>query len=154
MLLRASGGNTGDTFDAVAAVRGDAEATGVPHASQLCQLVDAAMSRDAEALVAARDALSAAMSAEAVAETAAVIGTFEMMTRVADATGIALDPQVDSMTAELRSRAGIADFGSARNNPSSPWRRAAGRIAEPLSPVFIKLLGVANRLRGAAAPKA
>lgn len=87
----------------------------VPAGAELLALVDAALSATPRtALPAARDALAAAAGPEAVGEAAAVIGNFEMMTRVADGTGARFpDGALDGL-ADLREQFGLDGFESAR----------------------------------------
>ena len=69
--------------------------------------VDAVYSRDVAAIVEARDAIVAACGADAMVDAAAVVGNFEMMTRIADATGTPLDDYSVEPSADLRSTLGI-----------------------------------------------
>ena len=68
---------------------------GVPHADALIALADAATLPDGAegegARARARARLSAAMGPRAMVDAAAVAANFEMMTRLADATGALLD---------------------------------------------------------------
>ena len=50
-------------------------------------------------------------------DAAAVIGDFQFAVRIADATGIPLDPPVQVMSADLRGDLGINDFTAAANTP-------------------------------------
>ncbi|MFM9132721.1 MAG: hypothetical protein ACKORY_08425 [Actinomycetota bacterium] len=65
---------------------------GVPHARELDEFAQAAVSpsTDAVALSAARDRLTEAMGGAAMVDAAAVVANFEMMTRLAECTGAVL----------------------------------------------------------------
>jgi alkylhydroperoxidase family enzyme len=83
----------------LAALRGEARATGVAHDRVLLAYTDAVMAGDAEAIASTRDAVEAALGLQGVVDTAAVIAMFNVVDRVADATGIPID---DNMTREMR----------------------------------------------------
>jgi hypothetical protein len=100
-LLRASGQPTERTFD-LRGVFDDASGVGVDHAIELIRFADAAVIRDAEATRRARKAVIAAMGEAAMIDAAAVIGGFDGITRVTDATGLPIEPQKAELTADLR----------------------------------------------------
>lgn len=108
----------------------------------LLAFADAAVAGDEATLAAARQALLDAMGAEALVDTAAVVGNFERMTRIADSTGIPLDSPVTAMTQDIRGELGIDDFGSSRNTPPlSAVGRFLGRALRPLALRVMPLLG-------------
>jgi hypothetical protein len=92
----------------------------VPHADALIALADAATLPDGAegegARARARARLSAAMGPRAMVDAAAVAANFEMMTRLADATGALLD-RADR--AEAGALAGADGFAS-RRDPDRP----------------------------------
>lgn len=111
-MLRASSKPLGQRIDAAAAVRG--EAAGVAHGALLVGFVDAATSGDSDQAAAARAELAAAAGAQAVVDAAAVLANFEMMTRVADATGaVQLPVRLETLAAE-REALGLDRFQSSR----------------------------------------
>ena len=59
-------------------------------------------------IAAARDAVAAALGEAAVVDAAAVIGNFNMMNRLADATGVPVSAERMAATTGLRAAAGIA----------------------------------------------
>ena len=61
--------------------------SGIPGGRELLRLVDATLARS-EPLPPVQDAVLETLGAEALVDAAAVLGNFEMMNRVADATGI------------------------------------------------------------------
>ena len=64
---------------------------GVAHGARLLAFTDAVMGADDGALARARRALRAVLSGEAFVDTCAVVGAFNVVDRIADATGIPLD---------------------------------------------------------------
>jgi hypothetical protein len=58
--------------------------------------------------------LLAKIGAEATADAAAVIGGFDAITRVADGSGIPLEPPKAEATAEWRGRLGIDSYWTAK----------------------------------------
>jgi hypothetical protein len=100
----------------VAAVNGAGDSDGgVTHGGRLLALVEAIMrgeSGDTE-----RDRLRAVLSSEAFVDVAAVIGSFNVVDRIADATGIPLDAAMDAMSRDVRDELGLARFASAANTP-------------------------------------
>ena len=85
---------------------------GVAHAGRLIALVDATIARDRAAAATARAGLVAAMGEAAMIDAAGVIGGFEGITRVADATGIPLEPAKAEMSAGWRETLGIDRFAA------------------------------------------
>jgi hypothetical protein len=77
------------------------------------------MSRDAAATETTRTALEAALGAEGVVDTAAVITMFNVVDRIADATGIPID---EGFTRDLRYQIG-SELGMDHLTPE----RRAGR---------------------------
>jgi hypothetical protein len=100
LLLRESGEQTGSIE--VAAVTDSRLASGLRNGAHLTQLVGACVSGDQVALAAACEAAEAAMGAVAVRDVLIVAAGFNGITRVADATGIPLDPSTADATRELR----------------------------------------------------
>ncbi len=64
-----------------------------------------------------RAALRAVLSPEAFVDAAAVIAAFNVVDRIADATGIPLDEMMRATSADLRAQLGLSRFGSAANTP-------------------------------------
>lgn len=84
--------------------------TGVPHADVLLPFVDASLGGDDNARSAARLAVVQALGPVAMVDAAAVIGGFDGITKVADATGIPLDARVAGPSASWRAALGIDAF--------------------------------------------
>jgi len=120
MLLSVSGEKNGLTVDLDVAV--DASRTGdagVPHGAELLAFASAA-NRRADDLPAARAALEAKVGSEGLLEAAATVAIFNGLVRVADGTGIQLDPSMLTSTAETRAALGIDLFGGAANSEGAP----------------------------------
>jgi hypothetical protein len=112
---------------------------------------EAALGRDAAALLQARSALAARVGNAGVVDAAAVVATFEMMDRIADATGVPLDTPVVAATARLRRDLGVERFASAANTPRpGVAARLFGPLLERIVPRLLPRL--ARRLRGREAP--
>jgi hypothetical protein len=97
---------------------------------------------DEASRAAARQGLLDALGPEALVDAAAVVGNFERMTRIADATGIPLDPPVAALTQDIRVDLGLDDFGSARNTPPlGAAGRVLGRALRPVALHLFRVLG-------------
>ena len=89
---------------------------GVPHARVLLAFADAAIAgADHTAIAAKRAAVIAAMGQAAMIDAAAVIGGFDGITRIADATGIPLEPAKAEESADWRASLGIDRFVAAKS---------------------------------------
>ena len=111
-LLRASGQH--DKRDYTLHGVMDGAGTGVPADDMLLRFVDAALARDDAALTQARAAVHASLGPEALTDAAAVIGGFDGITRIADATGIPLEPAKAEQTADFFETLGIGVFRQAK----------------------------------------
>lgn len=85
----------------------------VPHGKTLARFAEAVISGSDEELADARAAVIAAVGADGFVDAAAVVGNFERMVRVADATGIPLDAMATDATTDLRENLGLNSFGMA-----------------------------------------
>jgi len=175
VLLRASGTISGREHDLRAIMDPEAAAaSGIEHAGELLRFVDAAIgvgsvagsaidsgsesqsesqsepqSRAELEIEAAREALRAAVGPAGLVDAAAVLGNFERMTRIADATGIPLDPPTDMMSTDLRGALGLDRFASAAHTPDSGPIRSL--LADLLRPIGAALLRLARRRRARSA---
>jgi hypothetical protein len=147
-----SGETTGHDYGLEAIVDGKAaHASGVEHAEELVALAEAMVGSDDAALASARQVLQDAMGAEALVDAAAVASNFERMVRIADATGIPLDPPVNAMTADIQEELGLTAFGAKSQTPdASRLARAAGPLLRRMAPRLMRALGPRlQRLTGA-----
>jgi alkylhydroperoxidase family enzyme len=117
-MLRASSEVNGVAVD-LAAVNGTASDGGVAHGTRLVAFTDAVMRGDEAAVVRERAALRAVLSPEQFVDVAAVIGAFNVVDRIADATGIPLDAIMVTMSTAVRRELNLTRFASAANTPAA-----------------------------------
>ena len=108
MFLRVSNEPTGDELSYGAITAGaEAGETGIANGDLLIELADAVLDRDDARLAAVRDAVAQALGPEALVDASGVIGAFNGIDRIADATGIPLEDTKAELTAEIRAEIGI-----------------------------------------------
>ena len=90
-------------------MRGD-PGSDVPHGGALLAFADAALGRDPRTLARAREAVRQAVGEAGLNDAAAVIGGFDGITRIADATGIPLEPEKAAQTADFFGALDIGRF--------------------------------------------
>jgi hypothetical protein len=73
------------------------------------------MSGDASAITRERVAVRGVLSPEGFVDVAAIIAAFNVVDRIADATGIPLDPIMVAMSDEVRATLDLGRFASAAN---------------------------------------
>lgn len=114
MLLGLSG--TGNGAEVTVDPVGGSEAGdgGVVHGALLARFAEAVCGSDEAALVGARSEVVDALGPEGLVDAAAVCANFQMMVRVADATGTPIDEGSIDMSAELRRDLGLDRYISAR----------------------------------------
>ena len=113
MLLRASGTTHDRAYDLGAltgAVEGD---SGVPHGRLLVAFAEAVLGDDDVALTRTRGALHAALGPAGLVDAAGVIGLFNAIDRVADATGLPLEPEKAAASADFRTALDLDRFAVA-----------------------------------------
>lgn len=129
MLLSVSGQKAGLDVDLDVAVDPSASGdAGVPDGAEILAFASAA-NRRADTLESARQALLRAVGADGLLEAAATVAIFNGLVRVADGTGIQLDPSMMTSTAETREALGIDTFAGAANSvgaPTTPRFEASG----------------------------
>jgi len=154
-MLRASVETDGAEADYRGIADGEsAEASTVPAAGALVGLVEAALSADGGDGEQARERVRRELGSEALVDAAAVIGNFERMTRIADATGIPLDAPVNVATEALRAELGIDEYRSAANTKSvKGWQRLAGRALEPVARIGLRWAGRRARSKAGIRPE-
>jgi hypothetical protein len=113
-LLRASGRHAGRDFNLDAVMSGDPDSD-VPHGGTLLAFADAVLGNDETTLANAREALRGVVGEAGLSDAAAVIGGFDGIARIADATGIPLEPEKAEMTADFF---GALDIGRFRREKS------------------------------------
>jgi len=88
--------------------------TRVPHGRILIEFAEAVVGADDTRLGRARDAVATAMGVTALVDAAGIVGFFNAIDRVADATGTPLDAHVLADTASMRKELGIDAFAAAK----------------------------------------
>ena len=114
-LLRASSRHKGEEYDLTAVLGSTAEGDGVPHGALLVEFAEAVLDGGDARLSKARAALLDTLGSNALVDAAAVVGFFNAIDRVADATGIPLDPERVPQTADFRAALGLDAFAQARS---------------------------------------
>jgi len=117
MALRGSAQKGGKEIKLEAVMGQEADDCGIDNARALIAFVETFINRDAAALAQARTVLVGEMGSDAMIDAAAVAANFQRMVRIADATGIPIDPQVSQMTRDIQQQLGLRRFPSARNTP-------------------------------------
>jgi len=84
--------------------------SGVPDGRLLISFAEAVLGEDEEALAGARAALSKAIGPAGLADAAGVVGLFNAIDRVADATGIPLEAEKAEASADFRAALGVDRF--------------------------------------------
>jgi hypothetical protein len=98
------------------AVNGGADSDGgVAHGERLVAFTEAVMGTDADAIERERTALREVLTPEAFVDTCATIGSFNVVDRIADATGIPLDGGLAMISGEVREELDLARFASSAN---------------------------------------
>lgn len=92
-----------------------AEGGGVPHGDRLIEFAEAVLADNDEQLLRVRSVLRGSLGDAALVDAAAVVGFFNAIDRVADATGIPLDPERVPQTADFRAALGLDAFAQARS---------------------------------------
>ncbi len=120
MMLRASVEMTGGELD-INAVTGDATTVrnNIAFGDTLLAFTEAAVGEDEDALVKARSMVIKEMGAEAIIDAAALVGNFQRMVRIANATGIPLDKPMVMISEDLQKQLGLKRFNSAASTPST-----------------------------------
>ena len=130
----------GDPID-IRAVTGESDAyadgSGVPHAGALLAFTDSVVKRDAARLAADRDVVREAVGPGGLVDTAATVGSFQRMTRIADATGIPVDAPVNILSAEIQDELNLRRFSSA--SVTSKPNALAASLARRARPLLFRL---------------
>ena len=118
----------------------DGKGTGIDGGDTLLAFVDAAKGRDADDLARARAAVAKKFGAEALVDTACVIGNFERMNRIADGTGIPIEAPLAALTSDIREELHLDSFGSASaSGPIGGGTKLAGSVLRKLVPLALRL---------------
>jgi len=101
-LLRESGHATGDEYELSAIIDQQIADSRVAHGAALVAFVDAVLAGDAQELKRARDAVHNAVGSAAFVDVCATIASFNAVVKIADGSGIPLEPAKAERTHELR----------------------------------------------------
>jgi hypothetical protein len=85
----------------------------VPHGDLLAAFAEAVLGEDDNALSRARTALATALGPRGLVDAAGVVGLFKTIDRVADATGIPLEPEKAAASADFRAALDVDRFAGA-----------------------------------------
>ena len=99
------------------------EIVGITHSAALIGFCDAIMAGDASALASARELPVHEMGPDAMVDTAGIASNFQRMNRMADGTGMSLEPighkKACAIRESLNEQPGINQYRSAMNTNSS-----------------------------------
>jgi len=102
-------------------VNGEASSNvGVAHATELLAFTEAVMRGDYASVARTRAALRAVLSPEASVAVASIIAAFNVVDRVADATGIPLGSMRLGMSGDVRDELKLERFASSANSRATP----------------------------------
>ena len=110
---------SGTTVDLTAVNGGVESDAGVAHGARLIAFTEAVMGNDDAALARERAAVRAVLTPEMFVDVAGIIAAFNVVDRIADATGIPLDAMMDAMSADFRAELNLGRFASAANTPGT-----------------------------------
>lgn len=97
-------------MDLGAALAGDGANAGVPLAAELLEFGEAMLDDDRDRQARARAAVYGALGATGLVDAAAIVASFNAVVKIADATGIPLEPEKAAATEELRAALGLERF--------------------------------------------
>ena len=142
-----SGQQTGSELDLRAVVDPTkAKDSGVAHAEALIEFSDALVGDDDAALERARARVAHELGPAALVDVAGVASNFERMVRIADSTGIPLDPPLNTMSQDVRHDLELTRYASAANTEQPSWLvRLAGPVVRPLVLRGMQLLSKRGR---------
>jgi len=110
LLLRASGLTHNTDYDLAAVTGAGFGDTGVPHGRLLVEFAEAVLGEDDATLSRSRAGLTTAFGAASLVDAAGVVGLFNAIDRVADATGIPLEAEKAEASADFRAALGLDRF--------------------------------------------
>jgi alkylhydroperoxidase family enzyme len=113
LLLRASGLAQNRDYDLAAVTEAGHGDAGVPHGRLLVEFAEAVLGEDDAALSRARVELTSALGSAGLVDAAGVVGLFNAIDRVADATGIPLEAEKAEASGNLLAALGLDRFSVA-----------------------------------------
>lgn len=110
-MLRASIADTNADLSVV--IEGaDRDDGAVPNAQLLLRYAEAVIARDGDRIEEGIQGILSVLGEEALVDAAAVCAQFNAITRVADATGVQLDPALERNSAGIRDQLGLNAFNT------------------------------------------
>ena len=138
-MLSMSARTYGDDVDLNGIVAGDHIDTGIPGGKELLAFAEISLGDDAAAIAGARQQVLEELGEPAMVDAACIIANFQRMVRIADGTGIPLDPRMAAITAGLRSDLGINGYSAATLTPEPGWAaRMRARLLWPFMPALLR----------------
>jgi len=120
MMLSLSMQTKGEAVDLTGLIQGAGMVDDkVPHGNVLARFAEAVIVGDHSELADARSVIIDAVGGDGLVDAAGVVGHFERMVRVADATGIPLDEATAEATVEIRQSLGINAYRMAARTPGA-----------------------------------
>ena len=110
MLLRGSGEHSATAVELTGVIPALGAVAGVAGEGCLNELADAFYAGDLERAERAREGVVTTLGSEALVDAAGIIGMFDAVVRVADATGIPLEDYKVEASEDFRAVLGISDF--------------------------------------------
>jgi hypothetical protein len=143
-----SGESQSEQYD-LAALTDRSLDSGVPHGDLLLRFTDACLGGDEAELSNVRAEVYSELGNDGLVESACIVGTFNQMVRIADASGIPLDAPLDMATAGFRGEIGLEDYGSAVNTPKAGVvkKAMAGAVDAVPGPIRSTLFKTFAKLR-------
>jgi hypothetical protein len=118
----------------------DGKGAGFDGGDTLLAFVDAAKGSDPDELTRSRAAVAEKFGAEGLVDAACVIGNFERMNRIADGTGIPVEPPVAALSSDLREELNLGSFGSASYSAApGAGTKFAGSVLRKLVPLALRM---------------
>lgn len=111
----------------------------------LLNLVDAVMGEDKHLVSSAREKLELEHGSSALVDVAALIGSFQRMNRIANATGIELDKEVDLLSLQAQSQLALDKYAQATETTAGG--KALGWLVAKVRPMLFKMAGKKARDR-------
>ncbi|WP_445366241.1 alkylhydroperoxidase-related (seleno)protein [Microbulbifer sp. ANSA001] len=113
--------------------------------AQLLAFVDAVMGEDVQLIPPTRERLEQEHGSSALVDVAALIGSFQRMNRIANATGIELDKEVDLLSQQAQSELALNKYAQATETTAGG--KALGWLVAKVRPVLFKMAGKRARDR-------
>lgn len=142
MMLRASVEMQGGEVDLNAVTRqGHDAGEFIEGSAELVAFAEAMVTGSAGDVARARATLVDRLGRDEFVRAAGVVGNFQRMVRIADATGIPLDGVVMALTDDIREDLGVNAFdGAAQSAELGAFGRIGGRVLRKLSKTILTLL--------------